>query len=70
MLAIMAKGKTNTIKIYLKIFNQLSVKYDIISPLRIAHFMAQVGHESESFTFTKEIASGAAYEGRLDLGNT
>lgn len=40
------------------------------SPLRLAHFLAQVGHESGSFKYMEEIASGAAYEGRADLGNT
>lgn len=37
---------------------------------RIAMWLAQVGHESGSFVYTEEIASGAAYEGRADLGNT
>lgn len=46
------------------------VKYGITSPLQMAHFIAQLGHESMSFLYTEEIASGAAYEGRLDLGNT
>lgn len=38
--------------------------------LRLAHFMAQLVHESGSFRYMEEIASGAAYEGRADLGNT
>jgi putative chitinase len=38
--------------------------------LRLAHFMAQLQHESGSFRYMEEIASGAAYEGRADLGNT
>lgn len=38
--------------------------------LRLAHFMAQVVHESGGFRYMEEIASGAAYEGRADLGNT
>ncbi len=38
--------------------------------LRLAHFMAQVSHESGGFRYMEEIASGAAYEGRKDLGNT
>ena len=46
------------------------VKYGITSPLQMAHFIAQIGHESMSFLYTEEIASGAAYEGRRDLGNT
>jgi len=37
--------------------------------LRLAHFMAQLIHESGSFRYMEEIASGAAYEGRADLGN-
>jgi len=44
--------------------------YGIMSPLRLAHFMAQLVHESGSFRYMEEIASGAAYEGRADLGNT
>jgi putative chitinase len=69
LLAIMANGQASTIKTYLKIFNQLSRNYKLNTPLRIAHFLAQVGHESASFNYTKELASGAAYEGRTDLGN-
>ena len=38
--------------------------------LRMAHFLAQLGHESAEFRYSEEIASGAAYEGRTDLGNT
>ena len=37
---------------------------------RLAHFMAQLCHESGSFRYMEELASGAAYEGREDLGNT
>lgn len=39
------------------------------NPLRFAHFFAQLGHESGSFQYMEEIASGQAYEGRKDLGN-
>jgi putative chitinase len=45
-------------------------KNDIKTPLRMAHFLAQVGHESGELRYTEEIASGEAYEGRKDLGNT
>lgn len=37
---------------------------------RQAHFLAQIAHESDGFRTTTEYASGAAYEGRRDLGNT
>lgn len=39
------------------------------SGLRLSHFMAQLVHESGSFRYMEEIASGSAYEGRADLGN-
>jgi len=42
----------------------------ITTPLRQAHFLAQLGHESGALVFAEEIASGDAYEGRDDLGNT
>lgn len=38
--------------------------------LRLAHFMGQCSHESGGFRYMEEIASGAAYEARADLGNT
>jgi len=44
-------------------------QYEINTKPRIAAFLAQIGHESQGFRYSKEIASGAAYEGRLDLGN-
>lgn len=40
------------------------------STLRLAHFLAQLIHESGSFRYMEELASGAAYEGRASLGNT
>ena len=36
----------------------------INTPLRQAHFLAQLGHESGSLRYTAELASGKAYEGR------
>lgn len=43
---------------------------DITTPQRQAFFLAQWAHESAEFRYMVEIASGAAYEGRKDLGNT
>lgn len=37
---------------------------------RAAAFLAQIAHESGELKYMEEIASGAAYEGRADLGNT
>lgn len=45
-------------------------QYGIDTPLRQAAFLAQIAHESGRFVYTEEIASGAAYEWRKDLGNT
>lgn len=45
-------------------------RFNILPPHRLAHFIAQIGHESDRFATTKEYASGKAYEGRRDLGNT
>ncbi|OCJ04450.1 hypothetical protein A6U87_16595 [Rhizobium sp. AC44/96] len=42
----------------------------INTPARICHFMAQIAHESGGFHTMSEYASGKAYEGRTDLGNT
>lgn len=45
-------------------------EFDISTPARQAAFLAQVAHESGSLRYVREIASGGAYEGRVDLGNT
>lgn len=45
-------------------------RYDITTPKRLAAFIAQLAHESGSLRYVEEIASGEAYEGRKDLGNT
>lgn len=50
-------------------FSPTLERYQINNKLRIAHFMAQVTHECAGFRTTEEFASGAAYEGRADLGN-
>jgi putative chitinase len=48
--------------------------YGINTPLRLAHFCAQIGHESGSLRWVREIwgptPAQQRYEGRQDLGNT
>lgn len=50
--------------------NLYGAEYGLDQPHRLAHYLSQLAHESGSFRYDKEIASGAAYEGRKDLGNT
>lgn len=50
--------------------NQAMAEAKINTPERKAQFIAQLAHESGGFMYDEEIASGAAYEGRADLGNT
>jgi putative chitinase len=50
--------------------NQYMPQFGISTPARQAAFMAQCLHECAEFHYLHELASGSAYEGRLDLGNT
>lgn len=50
--------------------NQTMAEANISTRGRAASFLSQIGHESGQLRYTEEIASGAAYEGRKDLGNT
>ncbi len=55
---------------YLEWLNYFMPIYKIDSDKEIAAFVAQIGHESGQLKYSEEIASGKAYEGRRDLGNT
>ena len=54
---------------YLPHFNRFAGFYSVDLPLRLAAFLGQIGHESGQLRYNEEIACGAAYEGRKDLGN-
>jgi putative chitinase len=58
------------IDLWLAPINEAMIEYGIDTPRRIAAFLAQIAHESGSLRYVRENASGEAYEGRLDLGNT
>lgn len=66
---IMPYASQANINKYLPELIKLMPMFSINTPLRQAHFIAQVAHESGSLNYVKELASGQAYEGRKDLGN-
>ena len=55
---------------YLPFIRQAMEEFEITSYLRETAFLAQLAHESAELRYMEEIASGAAYEGRANLGNT
>lgn len=78
MVRISARGLCN-ISPYIKakdaekvaqIINERASKYGITTKFRLCAFIATIIHESGCFRYTKELASGRAYEFRTDLGNT
>ena len=60
--------------VFVSVLNTAMSRYGIIGQLRVAAFIAQVGHESGQLRHVREIwgptAQQAGYEGRADLGNT
>lgn len=60
----------NVKKNYASALNPAMTAGSITTSPRVAAFLAQILHESGSFQFLRELASGTAYEGRKDLGNT
>lgn len=76
--AMLGNGQLSRIFDFVKTFNAVDDDYGF-SPIcgsdgdkirrRLRYFVAQVAHESAGLAYTKELASGKAYEGRRDLGN-
>lgn len=69
LVAIVPYALAEKIDLFAGLLARAMPQHGISSDLRVAHFLAQVAHESGSFRYTEEIASGDAYEGRADLGN-
>ncbi|KAF0844318.1 putative chitinase [Methylovorus glucosotrophus] len=67
--SIMPLGVTRLSEFLLPL-NSAMVEFDIKTPLQQAAFLAQIAHESGELRYTRELASGEAYEGRASLGNT
>lgn len=56
-----------------ELLNKYAKEFDITTPKRWIHYLAQIAHESAEFRYTEEIASGEKYDtGALakKLGNT
>ena len=68
--AIALDANTSLIDRFYGPLDRQMAAYGINTPLRRAHFLAQVCHESGQLRYTEELASGQAYDGRADLGNT
>lgn len=62
-----------TLDTIVSLLNKHAEEFDINTPLRWAHYLAQIAHESLEMRYSEEIASGKAYDtGKLAkaLGNT
>ncbi len=75
-LRLAAKGKVNesNMNSVLVALNTYGKKFGLDKPHRMAHFLAQIMHESGSFRFDREIwgptKAQQGYDTRVDLGNT
>jgi len=69
--AICRFASTARLEPFVEPLNDAMHEFEIdANPAREAHFLAQIAHESGGFRYVRELASGEAYEGRADLGNT
>lgn len=69
LLAIAPGASKRRIQQLVPHLNRTMLEFKITTPLRQAHFLAQVAHESDRFNALEEYASGMDYEWRVDLGN-
>jgi putative chitinase len=56
--------------VFVKPLNATMDEFLVNTPLRQAAFLANLAHESGQLRYVAELASGAAYTNRKDLGNT
>lgn len=68
--AVMPTLRADKAAAYLPHLIVAAQRYNINTPARVAAWLGQLAHESGALQYWEEIASGAAYEGRTDLGNT
>ncbi|MGX9782208.1 glycoside hydrolase family 19 protein [Janthinobacterium lividum] len=69
LLAIMPLARARA-PAFLAPLNAAMLEFGMTTPARQASFLSQVGHESGQLRYVRELASGQAYEGRVELGNT
>lgn len=69
ILSIASEASTSRVNTLTPYLNRTMVEFNVSTPLRQAHFLAQVAHESDRFNALEEYASGEDYEDRDDLGN-
>lgn len=63
--------KIGLLATFIEPLNDAMKEFEIdLTPVREAAFLAQVAHESGGFFYVREIATGSAYDDRVDLGNT
>lgn len=67
--SIVSTLKEPKLSLYFQYLTETMDKYSIKTASQKCMFLAQIMHESAGCYYTKELASGAAYEGRKDLGN-
>ena len=69
--AICPQAASGRLVLFLEALNDAMDEFGISENVeRETAFIAQIAHESGQFRYVRELASGAAYEGRRDLGNT
>lgn len=67
--AICPATPAGKLALFVEPLNAAFEEFDVDTAERQAAFLAQAAHECCGFTAMQEFASGAAYEGRKDLGN-
>ena len=68
--AILTNAPASRLSTYLPYLTEAMAWGQINTCARISAFLGQVAEESGEFRYMEELASGAEYEGRKDLGNT
>jgi len=68
--SIYREAKPSLLERFINPINETCRRFDLNTPERQSMFLAQIGHESGQLRYLEELASGIAYEGRKNLGNT